>query len=206
MSVWQIVALSYHMSVPQGLGVYHRLSSVAYPHSNCRVLIGIKTVLSKNSSPTRQTWQSTHYCPTMHHTPILEYPSSCHKALTCPVCIWQTYQGPHLPILPSHYIPHPSWSDTLAAREEALRKKAHERSWAVPVHTRRLRLPAVGHHISFQNQLGPHPNKSDKTCHHWGPQFDQYVVDVDGSGRIILCNCKFLRRYVPSKHYNLDTL
>ena len=28
-------------------------------------------------------------------------------------------------------------------------------------------------------------------------QFDQYVVRVDGSGRITLCNHKFLRQYVP---------
>ena len=46
--------------------------------------------------------------------------------------------------------------------------------------------------------MGPHPNKWDER----GAiievrQFDQYLVCVDGSGRITLCNRKFLRRYVP---------
>ena len=65
------------------------------------------------------------------------------------------------------------------------------------VHTRRLPPLVVGHHMHIQNQTGPHPNKWDKTgviieVH----QFDQYVVRVDGSGRITLRNLKFLRRYV----------
>ena len=50
----------------------------------------------------------------------------------------------------------------------------------------------------FKNQTGPHPTKWDKT----GivievRQFDQYVVRVDGSGRVTLRNRKFLRHYVP---------
>ena len=66
------------------------------------------------------------------------------------------------------------------------------------VHTRRLPPLAVGHHVCIQNQTGPHSNKWDKT----GiiievRQFDQYVIRVDGSGRITLRNRKFLRRYVP---------
>ena len=56
------------------------------------------------------------------------------------------------------------------------------------VHTRRLPPLAVSHHVRIQNQTGPYPNKWDKT----GiiievRQFDQYVVRVDGSGRITLC-------------------
>ena len=49
-----------------------------------------------------------------------------------------------------------------------------------------------------QNLMGPHPLKWDKT----GVvvevrQFDQYVIPVDGSGRVTLRNRKFLRQYVP---------
>ena len=44
----------------------------------------------------------------------------------------------------------------------------------------------------------PHPNKWDKT----GivvevRQFDQYVIRVDGSGRVTLRNRRHLRKYVP---------
>ena len=54
--------------------------------------------------------------------------------------------------------------------------------------------------MHVQNQVGPHPTKWDKT----GivtevRQFDQYLVRVDGSGRLTLRNRKFLRRFVPMK-------
>ena len=56
----------------------------------------------------------------------------------------------------------------------------------------------VGDHVRTQNQTGTHPTKWDKT----GlvievRQFDQYVIRVDGSGRITLRNRKFLRKYQP---------
>ena len=56
----------------------------------------------------------------------------------------------------------------------------------------------VGDCVRIQNQTGPHPTKWDKT----GivvevRQFDQYVVRVDGSGRVTLRNRKFLRKYLP---------
>ena len=52
--------------------------------------------------------------------------------------------------------------------------------------------------MRIQNQTGNHPNKWDKT----GVvievrQFHQYVVKVDGSGRISIRNRKFLRKYNP---------
>ena len=50
----------------------------------------------------------------------------------------------------------------------------------------------VGDHVRIQNQVGNHPNKWDKTgvvieVH----QYHQYVIRVDGSGRITLRNRKF---------------
>ena len=97
-----------------------------------------------------------------------------------------------IPILPGRYQPHPTWSDTLATREEALRNrhmKAAERWFE---HTKTLPPLAVGNHVRIQNQTGPYPTKWDKT----GVvievrQFDQYVVRIDGSGRMTTRNCKF---------------
>ena len=65
-------------------------------------------------------------------------------------------------------------------------------------HTRQLKPLIVGDYVRVQNQVGPHPNKWDKT----GlvievRQFDQYLVRMDGSGRVSLRNRKFLRKYVP---------
>ena len=57
---------------------------------------------------------------------------------------------------------------------------------------------SVGDHVRIQNQVGNHPRKWDKTgivievC-----QYHQYVVRVDGSGRITIRNRKFLRKYTP---------
>ena len=63
-------------------------------------------------------------------------------------------------------------------------------------HTKRLPALVVGDRVRVQNQTGM--LKWDKT----GivievRQFDQYVVKVDGSGRVTLRNRKFLRKYTP---------
>jgi len=77
-------------------------------------------------------------------------------------------------------------------------------------HTRHLPPLVVGDQVRIQNQTGPHPTKWDKT----GiiievRQFDQYVVRVDGSGRVTVRNRKFLRKYLPvvprHPHSSLDT-
>ena len=57
------------------------------------------------------------------------------------------------------------------------------------------RLPElrVGDYVRLQNQLGPHPKKWDKTGQVIEVrQHDQYLVKVDGSGRVTLRNRKFL--------------
>ncbi len=56
----------------------------------------------------------------------------------------------------------------------------------------------IGDKVRIQNQTGNHPLKWDKT----GSivevrQFHQYLVRLDGSGRLSLRNRKFLRRYTP---------
>ena len=65
-------------------------------------------------------------------------------------------------------------------------------------HTVHLPPLKVGDTVRIQNQTGQHPTKWDKT----GivievRQFDQYVIRVDGSGRVTLRNRKFLRKYTP---------
>lgn len=68
-------------------------------------------------------------------------------------------------------------------------------------HTRRLPPLTVGDTVHIQNQIGLYPRKWDKS----GVvvevrQFDQYLVRVDGSGRLTLRNRKFLRKYRPVYH------
>ena len=115
------------------------------------------------------------------------------------MCLFGRLIKDFIPILPGRYKPHDTWRQTLAAREEALRNrhmKSHER-WSE--HTKQLPPLRVGDFVvRIQNQIEHHPKKWDKT----GTvievrQFNQYVVRVDGSGRVTLRNRKFLRKYAP---------
>lgn len=105
-----------------------------------------------------------------------------------------------IPIYPVRYQPHPTWKDTLAAREEALRNRHMKAAERWSEHTQRLLPLKFGDLVRIQNQTGPNPTKWDKT----GAiievrQFDQYVVRVDGSGRDTLCNRRFLRKFSAVK-------
>ena len=114
------------------------------------------------------------------------------------MCIFGRPIKDFIPIHSGRYQPHPTWQDTMKAREEALRNRHMKAAERWSEHTRRLPPLKVGDTIRIQNQTGPYPNKWDKT----GMvievrQFDQYAVKVDGSGRVTLRNRKFLRRYTP---------
>ena len=103
-----------------------------------------------------------------------------------------------IPILPGHYHPHNTWRETLKAREEALRNRHMRAAERWSEHTKRLPPLVVGDKVRVQNQTGPHPTKWDKT----GTitevrQYDQYVIKMDGSGRMTVRNRKFLRKYIP---------
>ena len=83
-------------------------------------------------------------------------------------------------------------------REAALRNRHMKDAERWSEHTKRLPPLTVGNHVRIQNQTGPYPTKWDKT----GVvievrQFDQYVIRVDGSGRMTTRNRKFLRKYIP---------
>ena len=65
-------------------------------------------------------------------------------------------------------------------------------------HTKRLPQLQIGDTVRIQNQVGPSPNKWDKTgvVTETRP-YDQYCIRVDGSGRVTIRNRKFLRKYTP---------
>ena len=178
-------------------GVHHRLSSVAYPHSNTRAEVGVKTakrLIASNTGPTGNldTNQLQRAVLQYRNTPDPE------TKLSPAMCIFGRPIKDFIPIQPGRYQPHPTWIDTLKTREEALRnrhQRVHER---LSEHTKRLMPLSVGDHVRLQNQTGRNPTKWDRT----GivievRQFDQYAIRIDGSGRITLRNRKFLRKYVP---------
>ena len=178
-------------------GVHHRLSSVAFPHSNCRAEIGVKTVkrmIADNSGPHGELDTDK------FQRAILQYRNCPDKdtKLSPAECLFGRPIRDFIPILPGRYRPHSTWRETLQAREGALRNRHMRVAERWSEHTRRLPPLVVGDRVRVQNQVGPHPTKWDKT----GTvievrQYDQYVVKMDGSGRMTNRNRKFLRKYIP---------
>lgn len=180
-------------------GVHHRLSSVAFPHSNCRAEIGVKTMkrlLADNIGP------DGNLDTDRVQRAILQYrnaPDPTTKVSPA-MCLFGRPIKDFVPIFPGRYKPHSVWTETLEAREEALRKRHMLAAEKWSEHTKRLPPLIVGDHVHIQNQTGPHPLKWDKTGRIIEVrQFDQYVVRTDGSGRVTLRNRKFLRKFTPFK-------
>ena len=178
-------------------GVHHRLSSVAFPHSNCRAEVGVKTVkrlitgnVGRDGAIDMDAFQEA----------ILQYrntPDPTTK-MSPAMCVFGRPVRDRIPILPGKYHPHSVWSDSLQRREEALchRHMRHQDQWNE--HTKALSPLKIGDRVRIQNQTGPNPTKWDRT----GMvievrQYHQYLIRIDGSGRVTLRNRRFLRRFIP---------
>ena len=183
-------------------GVHHRLSSVANPHANCRAEVAVKSVkrmmmdnTANNGSLDVDKFQRA----------MLIYRNSIDpetRASPAMILFGRPIRDA-IPIPMGQYCPHSTWVETLAHRERALAKRharEHEK-WSE--HTRTLPALSVGDRVYLQNLIGNHPRRWERT----GTvvevrQFHQYVIKVDGSGRLTLRNRQHLRKFTP---FNVQT-
>ena len=112
-----------------------------------------------------------------------------------------------IPVVMGRYCPHPTWSETLDHREKALAKRHSREREKWEQHTKTLPALRVGDRVYVQNQVGNHPRRWERT----GTvvevrQFHQYVIKVDGSGRLTLRNRQYLRKFIPFKKDPCDSL
>ncbi|KAJ8336082.1 hypothetical protein SKAU_G00394250 [Synaphobranchus kaupii] len=103
-------------------GVHHRLSSVAFPHSNCRMEIGVKTMkrlITDNTGPKGELDTDA------VQRAILQYRNTPDPdtKISPAMCVFGRPIRDFIPIVPGKYRPHETWRETLTAREEALRKR-----------------------------------------------------------------------------------
>ena len=178
-------------------GVRHRISSVANPHANCRAELAVKTVkrmLMDNITATGSLDVDKFQRALLMYRNSVDPETKASPALI----LFGRPIRDAIPILMGRYRPHETWTELMSHRELTLARRHsrdHER-WNE--HTRRLPPLQVGDNVYLQNLVGNHPRRWERT----GTvvevrQYHQYVVRVDGTGRVTIRNRQHLRKFTP---------
>ena len=93
---------------------------------------------------------------------------------------------------------HPMWRDAWSSKEEALRTRYARTLETLNEHSRPLAPLRHGDKVFLQNQTGNHPKKWDRsgTVMESRP-YDQYLIKVDGTGRLTSRKRLYLRKFEP---------
>ena len=188
-------------------GVKHRLSSVAFPHSNQRAELGVKSMkrLIRENTNSDGCLNNDRFLRA-----VMQYRNTPDRdtGFSPAQVIFGRNLRDFLPSPQTRYRVQKDWVLLREDREKALAKRAVSNMERLSVGTRELPPLSVGDSVLVQNQMGNHPSKWDIT----GvvvevKEFDQYVLKIDGSGRLTLRNRKFLRKITPyqlTKHFKSD--
>ena len=178
-------------------GVHHRISSVANAHANCRAEIAVKTVkrmLMDNTGPTGSLDVDKFQRAMLIYRNSIDQETNSSPAM---VLFGRPIRDP-IPIPMGRYCPHQTWQETMHNREIALAKRHSREKEKWSQSTRQLPPLQIGDHVYLQNLIGNHPRRWERT----GVvievrQFHQYVIRIDGSGRVTLRNRQHLRKFTP---------
>ena len=180
-------------------GVIHRLSSAYNPRSNGRAEVAVKSMKRLLQCATSAEGALNEDAVIYGLLQYRNTPQS-HAGTSPAQVLFGRKLKDLIPIPPGttifeHAHTAPVWRETWKAREEALRLRFCKQLEARRRHTRALPDLNAGDRVQIQNQRGAHPNKWDctgrvvETLPH-----SQYLVRVDGSGRITRRNRRALRQ------------
>ena len=187
-------------------GVRHRVSSVAYPHSNQRAELAVKSMkrLCRENTSRDGSLNNDRFLRAVmayRNTPDRDTERSPAQV------IFGRELRDFLPAPLRRYQPQPQWILLRDDREKALIKRALRNMEKLEVGTKKLGSLVVHDQVQVQNQVGNYPSRWDitGTIVEVKP-FDQYVVKVHGSGRLTARNRKFLRKVEPYGQQKSQTI
>ena len=184
-------------------GIKHRVSSVAYAQSNGRAEVAVKKakrILMDNINP-NGSLNSDNFLRAMLQARNTPEPD-------CNVSPAEVVFG--RPIRDAFSFVNrcakfrnpsvrPTWRQAWSLKERAMRCRMIRNCERLDEHTRPLTPLHIGDQVLIQNQRGPHPTKWDKSGMIVDAKpYDQYLVKVDGSGRLTTRNRRFLRTFLPA--------
>ena len=180
-------------------GVSHRVSSDYNPHSNLRAETGIKTakriLLDNTKSDGSPLWDKVRRAMMQHrNTPLNDV------KLSPAQLVFGRPIRDFLPVKPDMFKPSEVWVDNAEKRELAMKKRLCVGLERWSEKTRPQSQLSPGQAVYIQNQRGV--GKAGKRWDRSGVVledngYDKYTIKVDGSGRVIDRNRRYLRSFTP---------
>ena len=181
-------------------GVRHRQSSSYLPSSNGRAELAVKSakrLLMDNisTSGTLDTDKMVRALLMLRNTPDPDCKLSpaevlfgrrLRDSLPCISKDITAFENPHIA---------ERWKNAWSLKERALKQRYVRTLETLNTHTRSLNPLQVGDRVLIQNQAGNNPKRWDRSgVVMEKKEFDQYLVKIEGSGRLSLRNRRFLRQ------------